>query len=123
MKSREHIKHILKYIEEHLEEELSCSILAKEAGYSEYYFIRSFKSYVGITVMEYIGKRRLVKASEDILEGTKILDVALKYGWQSHSGFTKAFQREFGFSPSLLRTMNVSIKSLGGTTMNHVFLE
>ena len=123
MKSKEHINQILKYIEEHLDEELSCTILAKEAGYSEYYFIRNFKMYMGVTVMEYIGKRRLVKASEDILEGNKILDVALKYGWQSHSGFTKAFQREFGFSPSLLRTMSVSIKDLGGMAMNHVFLE
>ena len=113
---------VLKYIDEHLEETLTVKKLAKVAGYSEYHFIRVFKECMNITIMEYVCKRRLMKASEDILLGEKIIDVAVKYGWQSHSGFTKAFKKEFGFSPSLLRAMKFSVENLGGSAMSHEFL-
>ena len=113
---------VLKYIDEHLEETLMVKKLAKVAGYSEYHFIRVFKECMNITIMEYVCKRRLMKASEDILLGEKIIDVAMKYGWKSHSGFTKAFKKEFGFSPSLLRAMKFSVENLGGSAMSHEFL-
>lgn len=114
---------VLQYIDEHLEETLTIKELAEVVGYSHYHFSRLFKSCMNETVMEYVCKRRLVKASEDILLGNKIIDVALKYGWESHSGFTKAFIKEFGFYPSLLRIMKLSFESVGGNTMGHVFLE
>lgn len=114
---------ILKYIEGHICETITIRELAQIAGYSEYYFLRIFKSNMNVTVMEYVGKRKLIRASEDILAGEKIIDAAMKFGWQSHSGFTKAFKREFGFSPSLLRAVTIGVKSLGGNGMSHVFLE
>ena len=123
MKVNQNINRVLKYIDEHLEERLTSQELAKVAGYSEYHFSRMFKSYMSMTIKDYVNKRRLIKASEDILGGEKIIDVAMKYGWQSHSGFTKAFRKEFGFYPSLLRVVTISIESLGGSAMSHVFLE
>lgn len=123
MKSEETINQLLNYIEAHLEETHTVSELAKQIGYSEYHFARLFKLHIGVTVMEYICRRRLIKASEDIISGEKIIDVAFKYGWLSHSGFTKAFTKEFGFCPSLLRAMKISVECLGGSAMNHVFLE
>jgi len=123
MKSDEIVNQLLNYIEVHLEEKFSISDLAKRAGYSEYHFERLFKSHMGVTVMEYICGRRLIKASEDILSGQKIIDVAIKYGWKSHSGFTKSFSKKFGFSPSLLRAIQISVENLEGSGMNHVFLE
>ncbi len=122
VKSDEAVNQVLNYIEAHLEEKISINDLAKRAGYSNYHFERLFKSHVGVTVMEYICGRRLIKASEDILSGQKIIDIAIKYGWKSHSGFTKAFSKKFGFCPSLLRAMKISIENLGGSAMNHVFL-
>lgn len=119
----ENFYRVLKYIDEHICEAITVRDLARIAGYSEYYFIRMFKANMNVTVMEYVGKRRLIRASEDILAGEKIIDVAIKYGWQSHGGFTKAFKREFGFSPSFLKAMTIGLKSLGGSGMNHVFLE
>jgi len=116
------INQVLKYIEEHLEEQLTTAKLSQIAGYSEYHFMRMFKANMNVTVTEYIIKRRLIKASEDILSGEKIIDVAFKYGWQSHSGFTKAFVKEFDFAPSLLKAMKVSFEILGGSGMSHVFL-
>ncbi|MCH5265099.1 MAG: HD domain-containing protein [Lachnospiraceae bacterium] len=123
MEPKESVNIVLKYIDAHLEETFTTKELARVAGYSEYHFIRMFKSYMSTTIMEYVCKRKLIKASEDILAGKKIIDVALKYDWQSHSGFTRAFQKEFGFSPSLLRAMKISIERLGGNAMSHVFLE
>lgn len=113
---------VLQYIEEHLEEPLSNKQLADVAGYSEYYFIRLFKTYMNETVMEYVCRRRLIKACEDIMAGMRIIDVALKYDWKSHSAFSKAFHREFGFSPSLLRTMKLELDCIGGSCMNGIFL-
>lgn len=123
MKSIQNMSQVLKYIDEHLEETLTIEMLAKVAGYSEYHFMRVFKECMNTTIMEYVCKRRLIKASEEILLGEKIIDVAMKYGWQSHSGFTKAFKKEFGFYPSLLRAMKVTVDNLGGRDMSHIFLE
>lgn len=93
------------------------------AGYSKFHFLRMFKAYTDAAISEYVCRRRLIKASEDIIAGNKIIDVAMKYGWQTHSGFTRSFNREFGFCPSLLRAMIIEIDSFGGGTMSHVFLE
>ncbi len=117
------MERILKYIEEHICEPLTIKELAETAGYSEYHFLRRFKEYTNMTCMHYIWKRRLVKASEDIAAGVRIIDAALEYGWQSHSAFTRSFKREFGFAPSLLRTMRVGIDCLGGGYMNSIFLK
>ena len=115
------MKQILTYIEEHLEDKITTKELADFAGYSEYHFIRLFKKYTNMTVTEYVIKRKLIKASEEIIERNKIIDVAFKYGWQSHSGFTRAFKKEFGFHPSLLRIMAIS--EGGVNLMSHVFLK
>lgn len=123
MESKERISPVLSYIDLHLQESLSVGKIAEYAGYSEYHFLRIFKQCMGMTVMEYVNKRRLLKASEDILDGARILDAAVKYGWQSHSGFTKAFKREFGFSPSLLKVMGYEINQLGGVVMSREFLK
>ena len=114
---------IIKYIELHLEDDLTIKQLADVAGYSEYYFIRVFKSYTNQTVMEYICRRRLIKSCDDIISGMRLIDVAMKYGWKFHSAFSKSFNREFGFPPSLLRTMKTQLDCLGGSYMNQIFLK
>lgn len=122
MEFKEIINQSLQYIEEHLEETVTLEEIAVHAGYSEFHFSRIFKENMGMTVMEYVNKRKMVKASQEILQGKKIIEVAMKYGWQSHSGFTKAFKKQFGFYPALLRAMMAELGSYGGSSMNHVFL-
>ena len=117
------MNHVLKYIEEHLEESLNIKRLAEIAGYSEYHFIRMFKRYTNETVMEYVCRRRLIRACEDILLGMRIIDVAIKYGCQSHTAFSKSLNSDFGFPPSLLKTMKLEIDCIGGSYMNHIFLQ
>ncbi len=124
MKFKITIFNSLKYIEENINESIMANDIAKNAGYSLYYFSRMFKKQMGLSIMEYVKERRLIKASEEIENGKKIIDVALDYGYQSHSGFTKAFKNKFGFSPSLLRAFSFQINCLGGTcNMSHVFIK
>jgi GTP pyrophosphokinase len=114
----------LKYIEKYIRESVTAQDVANNAGYSLYYFSRIFKKQMGLSVMEYVKERRLIKASEEIESGKKIIDVALEYGYQSHSGFTKAFKNKFGFSPSLLRAFRFKINYLGGNySMSHAFIK
>lgn len=113
MKQNEIIRKSIQYIEENLEDVLLVGKIASQVGYSEFYFSRIFKEYMGQPVMEYIKSRKMIKASEMILAGRKIIDVALILGWQSHAGFTKAFTKEFGFSPSILRAMRIEMEYYG----------
>ncbi|QLY81577.1 helix-turn-helix transcriptional regulator [Clostridium intestinale] len=125
MKPRDHIVNSLKYIKENLTESLSSENIAKNAGYSLYYFSRLFKTHVGLSVMEYVTERRLIKASEEIINGHKILKVSLDYGYNSHNGFAKAFKKRFGFSPSLLRAFSFQINYSKGDNycMNQLFMQ
>ena len=50
-----------------------------------------------VSVMEYVRERKLIYATREILNGNKILDVAIEYGWESHSEFIKAFKSYYGF--------------------------
>lgn len=115
----------LKYIEDNISELITAEDIAKDAGYSLYYFSRIFKKQMGLSIMEYVKERRLIKASEEICNGKKIIDVALDYGYQSHSSFTKAFTKKFGFSPVLLRAFSFQINCLqgGNYNMSHVFIK
>ncbi len=123
MEHRDCILESKRYIERHLEENLCVSRIADQTGYSKYHFLRMFREQTGMPVMDYVRKRKLLKASRKIIEGEKIIDAALSYGWQSHTGFVKAFKNEFGFPPSFLRAMLILKKECGGGTMEHLFLQ
>lgn len=111
------IEDSIAYIEANIHNQLRLKDIADYAGYSEYHFSRMFKRYMGISIMRFVKRRRLIKAAGDILKGDKIIDVAMKYGYQSHSGFTKAFKSEFGFSPVFIR---VKVFMRGGSVMNYI---
>ena len=113
---------ILDYMEAHLEEKLTNAQLAELAGYSEYHFLQLFKAHTGETVMEYLCRRRLFRAMDAIAAGDRIIDVAFRYGFESHSAFSRAFKREFGFSPSFLRTLRLELDCIGGNCMEQIFL-
>lgn len=119
MDKKEIIAGSLIYIEKNLKQKISIEEIADYVGYSKFYFSRMFKQEMNISVMEYVKERKVICASESILQGNKILDVAIEYGWESHSGFVKAFKSYYGFSPSLLYAMNLEIIHLGGSDMSY----
>lgn len=117
MDKKQIINECLVYIENNLKQKITIEEIASHVGYSKFYFSRTFKTEMNISVMEYVKERKLVCASEAILKGEKILDVAIEYGWESHGGFIKAFKSYYGFSPSLLYMMNLELNHLGGSNM------
>ena len=124
MDKKKIIAESLGYIEKNLKRKINIEEVADCVGYSKFYFSRMFKQEMNISVMEYVKERKIICASESILQGTKILDVAIEYGWESHSGFIKAFKSYYGFSPSLLYAMNLEIIHLGGSDMrSYTFYE
>ncbi len=89
-----------KYIENHLNEEITLEDLSQVSGYSKYYAIRIYKTLTGKTPFESIRGLRLTKAAQILWDSEeKIIDVALDNGFESHDGFTRAFIRQFDITP------------------------
>lgn len=96
-----------RYIRSHAKEALSIQGLAAQFGYSAYHFSRMFREEMGVTLMEYVKQQRLYGAAREIGNGRKILDAALEYGYETHSGFTRAFRSQFGYSPAFLKAFRI----------------
>ncbi len=97
------LKNVLAYIEEHIYEKINLCVLAELAGYSPFYFSKLFSDAMGMPVTGYIRIRKLQYAIVSLLEGRKVLDVAILYAFDSHEGFTRAFTQLFGSTPSTVR--------------------
>jgi AraC family transcriptional regulator len=94
------IQRSLDYIEKHIRENLTAQEIAGHVGYSMFHFCRIFAAEQRISLMDYIRKRRLSLARRQLLSDRKIIDVAVVFGYDTPGGFTKAFHKEFGYSPS-----------------------
>ena len=96
----ESIEKTKEYIEEHIDDELTAKNIAHQAGYSVFHFCRVFKEKTGKSLMSYVREKRLELAETDIDKGEPALDVALKYGFETQSGFARAYERKFGKRPT-----------------------
>lgn len=108
----ERLNKSINYIEEHITEEISYDELAQIACCSTYHFQRMFTYIAGVSLSEYIRRRKMSLAAVD-LQGSneKIIDISLKYGYFSPTAFNRAFQSIHGVAPSALKNEGVSIKS------------
>lgn len=124
------IQKAIDYIEEHITDELDLAEVAKQAACSPYYFQKIFGILCGITVGEYIRNRRLTLAGSELMKAdVKVIDTALKYGYESPESFTRAFTRFHGVTPTeakreggRLRSfsrLKVQIVLKGGNSMNY----
>ncbi len=94
------VSRMQRYIESHLDEEITLDGLANAAGYSKYHAVRVFKELTHRTPLETVRALRLTRAAEVLLDANdKIVDVAMNSGFDSHDGFTRAFSRQFGITP------------------------
>ncbi|SDT49423.1 AraC family transcriptional regulator [Paenibacillaceae bacterium GAS479] len=120
----------LSYIEENLTDRVDYHEAAKIACCSEYHFSRMFSFLAGITLSEYIRRRRLTLAALELSHSDiKIIDAAMKYGYTSPDSFTRAFQSMHGITPSEARIHGQSLKAFprmtfqltikGGSEMNY----
>ncbi|WP_151735369.1 AraC family transcriptional regulator ['Paenibacillus yunnanensis' Narsing Rao et al. 2020] len=94
------IERCIDYIEEHIKEPLTADDICAVAGYSLFHFSRVFSLTRGMPIMEYVRSRRLSRASMELFSGRRIIDIALDYGFETQSGFAKAFRKAYGYSPS-----------------------
>jgi AraC-like DNA-binding protein/N-acetylglutamate synthase-like GNAT family acetyltransferase len=97
------IQELVKYVDEHLQDDVSLVELGKLAGYSPWHIYKLFKFYTGEPFASYVRKRRLLLASRDMGNGRNLLDVALDNGFETAAGFYKAFTKQFKCSPSEYR--------------------
>ncbi|KAA6453519.1 AraC family transcriptional regulator [Bacillus swezeyi] len=120
----------LKYIENNLTADIDFEKLAKLAFCSEYHFKRMFSFLTGISLSEYIRRRRLTLAAFELKDtSAKVIDVAVKFGYQSPDAFTRAFQKLHGITPTEARNsvhtlkayppMTFQLTMKGGSEMNY----
>ncbi|WP_423408945.1 GyrI-like domain-containing protein [Heyndrickxia sp. MSNUG] len=120
----------IRFIEENLTNEIDFKEAARRAYCSEYHFKRMFSFLAGISLSEYVRRRRLTLAAFELREpGIKVIDIAVKYGYNSPDSFTRAFQHLHGITPTEARTNGHSLKAFppmsfqlsiqGGSEMNY----
>jgi len=99
------IQRAVDYIEDHLKDDLTVDAIAKVAAFSKWHFQMIFSSAVGDTLKEYIRKRRLTAALNELsTTERRIIDIALDAGFESQEAFTRAFKAMFGKTPGECRT-------------------
>lgn len=100
------------YIEDNLTDNIGIGDIASHIYLSNFHFQRVFSLLTGLTVGEYIRNRRLSRAGQDLLSGKeKVIDIALKYCYETPEGFTKAFARYHGVTPSEVKKPGTVLKS------------
>jgi AraC family transcriptional regulator len=102
----------LNYIEDNLTEEIDFSLVAKKACCSSYNFQRMFSFITDITLAEYIRRRRLTNAAFELQHSDiKIIDLAIKYGYDSPVSFTRAFRAMHSITPTQAREEGIELKA------------
>ncbi len=124
------LKEAVKYIEENLENELDTGAVAEHVFISPFYLQRGFQIITGCSLGEYIRFRRLSEAGKAVADtDEKLIDIALRYGYETQESFTKAFSRFHGITPGNMRKgvgspkiflpLNIRIEITGGNEMKH----
>lgn len=122
------------YIEKNLSNELNIEDIARRAVLSPFYYQRIFGAMCGMTVGEYIRVRRMTLAAQELAcSDCKVIDVAMKYGYDSPDSFAKAFKSFHGITPSQAKESGANLRSFaplhikitleGGTMLDYKIVE
>ena len=113
------LKRAVDYIEDNLDKDINFEIVAKEVGMSAFYFQRIFTAIIGISPTAYIRNRRLTVAAQEISKNNEnILDIALKYGFESHEAFSRAFKNFHGIIPKMAKTDGNEFKNFSKANLD-----
>lgn len=100
------------YLEENLEDEIELARMAQIACCSPFHFQRMFSYLAEVPLSEYIRRRKMTRAAADLQKGSaRIIDIALKYGYDSPTAFNRAFQSVHGLAPSEARKPGAILKA------------
>ncbi len=125
----ESISRAIEYIESNLTNDITIQDIADYSYTSSFYFQKGFAMLCGYSISEYIRNRKLSLAGYELLNtNNKIIDIALKYGYDSPDSFTKAFTRFHGSTPTAVRNgakikeftpLKINLILKGGNTMEY----
>ncbi len=126
----ERLNESVSYIESHLTDEIDLDRVAQIACCSTFHFQRMFSYIADVPLAEYIRRRKMTLAAFDLQSSNeKIIDIALKYGYDSPTSFNRAFQSIHGIAPSAAKSKGVKLKAFpsisfklsikGDTEMNY----
>lgn len=123
------VQRAIDYVEENITEKIDLEEAAKRAYASSFHFQRTFGILCGFSLGDYIRMRRLSLAAEELSKGrAKVIDVALKYGYDTPESFSRAFMRFHGISPSeakrggqvrIFTPLSVKLSLTGGRKMDY----
>lgn len=130
MEWAEAISEAVKYIESHLTEDITMYDVAEHVNISPFYFHKGFSILCGYSITEYIRNRRMALAGTELITSDiTVMELAMKYGYDSPDSFTKAFSRFHGYTPLAVRKNKTMVKSFaplkltillkGGYTMDY----
>jgi AraC family transcriptional regulator len=128
------IQRAIEFMEEHILDPINYEDVARHVYMSNYHFHRIFSMMTGMTANEYIRNRRLSMSGQElILSEVKIIDIAMKYGYDSPESFSKAFSRFHGVTPNVAKRAGIQLKSFnrlvikiqleGGKVMDYKIVE
>jgi len=134
MEWSERMNAAIDYIEENLADEIDFTKAAEKACCSTFHFQRVFYAINDITPVEYARRRRLTQAARELTSSTtKVIDIAIKYGYESPDAFSRAFRQLHGVTPTAAREPGVTLTAFprisfhielkGGNDMDYRILE
>ena len=101
MTIKESVLKSIEFIENNLNKDIGVCDVANAVSYSQFYFSREFSKHTHISIYDYILRRKISESYKELLHSeSKIIDIALHYGFQSHEVYTRAFRKMFGENPS-----------------------
>ena len=109
---REALQRAIDHIEAHLTEEIDVHGVAAQAYVSAFHFQRIFSALCGMPLGEYVRGRRMTLAAQELRRGMKVIDAAMKYGYDSPDSFARAFRRFHGVLPSQAGLPGVTLNAL-----------
>lgn len=107
------INHVLDFIEQHLDTDLSLEQIAQEAHYSPFHFHRVFLLVIGENLNEYVNRKRVERIASVLLvdANTSIKDLAYRYGFNSESSFSRSFKKYYGLTPTQFKSEGKALLS------------
>lgn len=116
------VKKVIDYIENHLEKEINLDNISENAGYSKFHLNRIFTEYTGITIYQYLQRRRLTVAAEQLVCSDKpIMQIAFEAGYDTQQSFSFAFKQMYLYPPKLYRELGVFIPKQNKISMCYVY--
>ncbi|MBO1001242.1 AraC family transcriptional regulator [Pseudogracilibacillus auburnensis] len=112
MEGLQRMLHAIEFVEKNLDNDLFIEDIARSACMSKFHFQRMFHMLTSYTVSEYIRNRRITVAAQELVySNSKVIDVAMKYGYESPEAFTKAFRKIHGINPTVAKKNSQSLKA------------